>query len=104
MKIVKLAAGFAVGYVLGSRAGRDAYERIAANARQLRAHPAVRQSQEKGKALLAGGAEAATAKLHRAAADSEPESGTTATRKARPAPKKPEVAAPVEPAVGQPLG
>jgi hypothetical protein len=47
MKIVKLAAGFAVGYVLGSRAGREKYEQIVAGAAQLGNHPAVVQAKQK---------------------------------------------------------
>jgi hypothetical protein len=35
MKIVSLAAGVAVGYVLGSRAGREKYEQIVANVRRI---------------------------------------------------------------------
>ncbi|MFF5297052.1 hypothetical protein [Paractinoplanes globisporus] len=102
MKIVKLAAGFAVGYVLGSRAGRDAYEKIAANARQLREHPTVRQAQEKATVALSSGTDAVTAKLHQAAVDTTPGPSTSATGKARPAPKKTAVITPVESA-GQPL-
>lgn len=34
MALMKLAAGLAVGYVLGTRAGRERYEQIAATARQ----------------------------------------------------------------------
>lgn len=52
MRTFKLAAGFAVGYVLGSRAGRQTYEQIAATARTARDHPAVTQAQQKAKALL----------------------------------------------------
>jgi hypothetical protein len=48
VKIVSLAAGVAVGYVLGSRAGREKYEQIAAAARrvsgELEARTAARQS------------------------------------------------------------
>ena len=39
MRIVKLAAGVAVGYVLGARAGREQYERIAATARRVGGNP-----------------------------------------------------------------
>ena len=52
MRVFKLAAGFAVGYVLGSSAGRERYEQIVAAARTARTHPAVTQAQEKAKALL----------------------------------------------------
>jgi hypothetical protein len=55
MKMLKLAAGVAVGYVLGSRAGREKYEQIAATARKVRANPTVIQAQEKAKGLLGAG-------------------------------------------------
>ena len=41
MKIVSLAAGVAVGYVLGSRAGRDKYEQIVAGIRRMSSQPGV---------------------------------------------------------------
>jgi hypothetical protein len=52
MRVVKFAAGFAVGYVLGSSAGRERYEQIVAAARTAKNHPAVTQVQQKAKALL----------------------------------------------------
>ncbi|GAA2849578.1 hypothetical protein Acy02nite_00450 [Actinoplanes cyaneus] len=118
MKLVKIAAGFAVGYVLGSRAGRDAYEKIATNARQLREHPTVRQAQDKATALLSTGTDAATAKLHQVAADTRPTpsagptTGSGSTADARPARDTvtpavvrptPKPVTPVQPAVGSPL-
>jgi hypothetical protein len=60
MKVVKLAAGLAIGYVLGSRAGRDKYEQIVAAARKAQNHPAVTQAQEKAKDLLAAANTSAT--------------------------------------------
>ncbi len=39
MRIVKLAAGLAAGYVLGARAGRESYERIATAVRTVSARP-----------------------------------------------------------------
>jgi SLT domain-containing protein len=59
MRILTLAAGVAVGYVLGSRAGREKYEEIAATARKMSEHPTVVQAQEKAKELLNNGAQAA---------------------------------------------
>jgi len=44
MAIVKLAAGLAVGYVLGARAGREKYEQIAAAARQIGVLPRTVQA------------------------------------------------------------
>ncbi|GAA2642691.1 hypothetical protein [Paractinoplanes durhamensis] len=55
MRIVKLAAGIAVGYVLGARAGRERYERIAATARKVSENPTVVQARHKAMGLLAGG-------------------------------------------------
>jgi hypothetical protein len=51
VKVFKLAAGLAVGYVLGSRAGREKYEQIVAAARRAQSHPAVTQAQQKARAL-----------------------------------------------------
>jgi hypothetical protein len=62
MRIVKLATGLAVGYVLGSRAGREKYEQIVAGAAQLGRHPAVVQAKQKAmSALGTGSGPAATA-------------------------------------------
>lgn len=52
MKVFKLAAGLAIGYVLGSRAGRDKYDQIAAAARKAQTHPAVTQAQQKARELI----------------------------------------------------
>jgi hypothetical protein len=41
MHKLSLAAGFAAGYVMGSRAGRQRYEQIAQAARKVRDHPTV---------------------------------------------------------------
>jgi hypothetical protein len=62
MALMKLAAGLAVGYVLGARAGRDKYEQIAATARKVSAHPAVGEAQDKAKELVSTGAAAVNAK------------------------------------------
>lgn len=47
MKILKLAAGFAAGYVLGARAGREKFEQIAATARKVSENPTVVQTRQK---------------------------------------------------------
>ncbi|BCY10074.1 hypothetical protein [Actinoplanes sp. L3-i22] len=52
MGMLKLAAGVAAGYVIGAWAGRDKYEKIAATARKVSAHPTVVQTQAKAKALI----------------------------------------------------
>jgi len=54
MKVVTLAAGVAVGYVLGTRAGREKYEQIVAGARKVSSHPTVVQAQTKAKELIGG--------------------------------------------------
>ena len=76
--------------------------KIAANARQLREHPNVRQAQQKATTLLSTGTDAATAKLHHVAVDTAPDRTSAAAGKTRPTPRKP-TATPMEPAVEQPL-
>ena len=63
MKVLTFAAGVAVGYVLGTRAGREKYEEIAAGARKLAGHPAVTDAQAKLKDLVDAGTQAVTAKV-----------------------------------------
>jgi len=65
MKIVRFAAGFAAGYVLGTRAGRERYEQIAEAARRMRGNPAVQQAQQKAKDMVGSGVETAKAKMER---------------------------------------
>ena len=43
-KLILFASGAAVGYVLGTRAGRQRYEEIVANARKLWEHPTVQEA------------------------------------------------------------
>jgi hypothetical protein len=83
MKIVKLAAGFAIGYVLGARAGREQYERIAEAARGLSGSPQVEQAKQKVK-------DTANAKLDQAA------DKAGAPRKPRAPRNKPAESKPVE--------
>lgn len=72
MGFLKLAAGVAVGYVLGSRAGREKYENIAATARKVGSHPTVVQAQDKAKALIGTQTDKVNAKLSAAAASADP--------------------------------
>ena len=44
MRKIVFAAGAAVGYVLGTRAGRQRYEQIAGAARQVASQPTVKQA------------------------------------------------------------
>jgi hypothetical protein len=96
MAMIKLVAGLAVGYVLGSRAGREKYEQIAATARKVNAHPTVVQAQEKAKALVSTGTDKATAKLHSAAVVQDEPATVVPAKTPRPAPRKP------APVTGQP--
>ncbi len=93
MRILTLAAGLAAGYVLGTRAGREKYEQIAATARKMSNHPTVAQAQTKAKNLLSSGTDT-VAETPTATATQEPPavlgdsprpqrrnaSGSTATR------------------------
>jgi hypothetical protein len=60
MKVLTFAAGFAAGYVLGARAGRETYEKITARFDQARTSPTVVQAQQKAK-------DAVATKVHEAA-------------------------------------
>ena len=53
-----LLIGFAAGYVLGSRAGRDRYEQIVAGAQRLAGNPRVQEAA--GRAQEAVGQQAST--------------------------------------------
>jgi hypothetical protein len=44
-KTLSLAAGLAVGYVLGARAGREKYDQLAETARRWAGRPAVTRAQ-----------------------------------------------------------
>ncbi|WP_329563999.1 hypothetical protein [Kitasatospora sp. NBC_01266] len=46
---LSFVAGAAAGYVLGARAGRQRYEQIAAAARKVAEHPAVRDATQRAK-------------------------------------------------------
>ncbi|GIF44596.1 hypothetical protein [Actinoplanes xinjiangensis] len=94
MKVLKLAAGFAVGYVVGSRAGREKYEQIAAYARKTSSHPTVVQAQEKAKGLLSNGSQAVVAKLPHADSATSGKSGSDSHTTSRPAAVSPSPATP----------
>ncbi|WP_433041453.1 hypothetical protein [Dactylosporangium sp. CS-033363] len=44
MRLLTVAAGVAVGYVLGTRAGREKYDQIVASTGRLRANPTAGQA------------------------------------------------------------
>ena len=56
---LKLLAGLTAGYVLGARAGRERYERIAEATRRLSERPEVRELTGKVRAGLGAGLEKA---------------------------------------------
>ena len=59
--------GMAVGYVLGTREGRERYEQLVRNARKVMDHPTVQEArgvvQAEASRLYAGGKEAVSEKL-----------------------------------------
>ena len=95
MKVVTLAAGLAVGYVLGSRAGREKYDQIVATVNKVSGQPGVVKAQDKAKELLDAGTDAVTAKLAAAAPDQDstpPAKTTPRPARRKPAPTPPGVA------------
>lgn len=70
-----VAAGFATGYVLGTRAGRQRYEQLAEAARRVRDDPTVQSAvgvvQDKAARLYAGGKSAVNQKLGTSRTDAE---------------------------------
>ena len=64
MGMMKVAAGFAVGYVLGTRTGRDTYEQIVDGARKLSNHPAVDRAQAKIEDATSAAADVAPTKAN----------------------------------------
>jgi hypothetical protein len=56
---LKLLTGLAAGYILGARAGRERYERIAEGARRLAERPEVRELTGKVRSGLGAGLEKA---------------------------------------------
>lgn len=73
MRIFKLAAGLATGYVLGSRAGREKYELIVAQYQKISGHPSVVQAQERTKQALSSRTSEVITKLDPTTPDSTPE-------------------------------
>ncbi len=52
MRLLTIGAGFAIGYVLGTRAGREKYEQIVASTRRLRENPTAGQAVQAAQELL----------------------------------------------------
>ena len=72
MKIIRFAAGLAVGYVLGSRAGRERYEQIVAAARKAQDHPAVIEVKQKARELVGSAADTTAVEVTPAATTTAP--------------------------------
>ena len=81
MKVFTLAAGLAIGYVLGSWAGREKYEQIVAGYQKVSSHPTVVQTQEKAKELLSSGTSTAISRLDPITPDTQPEPTVTAPQR-----------------------
>lgn len=62
MRSLTFAAGLATGYVLGTRAGREKYERIIAGAREFPDRPTVAHLQSRAAELVNVGIDAITKK------------------------------------------
>jgi len=54
MAVKRFALGFAAGYILGARAGRERYEQIRQLWNRFSGNPAVQQFAERGKDAAAG--------------------------------------------------
>jgi hypothetical protein len=64
MKVVWIAAGFAAGYVLGAKAGRERYQQIVDTAQEWANKPTVIDAQLKVKELAERGREAVVTKVN----------------------------------------
>jgi hypothetical protein len=64
MKVIWIAAGFAAGYVLGTKAGRERYQQIVDTAQEWANKPAVIDAQGKVKELAERGREAVVTKVN----------------------------------------
>jgi cytoskeletal protein RodZ len=82
MRVMRLAAGLAVGYVLGSRAGRESYEQIVAAVRKVGGHPPVAESNEATENPISTSADPRTSKP---AAGTTPDEPTAPAGEAAPA-------------------
>jgi|SwirhisoilCB1_FD_contig_31_5132185_length_399_multi_3_in_0_out_0_1 hypothetical protein len=85
MKVLTLAAGVAVGYVLGSRAGREKYDQIVETYHKVSGQPAVVRAQDKAKELIDTG----TDKVAEKKADLQEKTASKSTATPRPPRRKP---------------
>jgi hypothetical protein len=80
MRTMTFAAGLTVGYVLGTKAGHEKYEQLAATARRLGDQPLVSQTQTALKDLAHTTGEAAATKIASLAPDTSGTSGHSSSR------------------------
>nr|BFE59056.1 hypothetical protein GCM10020063_035820 [Dactylosporangium thailandense] len=88
MRLLTLAAGAAVGYVLGARAGREKYEQIVASTGRLRANPTPGQAVQTVQELFSAPAPAATTPVKALPTPAEAVPTPTPTSTAAPKPRK----------------
>lgn len=86
MRIIWIAAGFAAGYVMGSKAGRERYEQIRRTASDFMHTPVVHDAQAKVKDLAERGAEAVATKVGLSSSKDSVEEPVMATPQSYPRP------------------
>ncbi len=69
MKTLWLGVGFAAGYVLGAKAGRERYEQIARATREFLNTPEVTEAQAKVRQMAERGRDAVRSKLQTTTSD-----------------------------------
>ncbi len=88
MRIFTLAVGFAAGYVMGSKAGRQRYEQIRRTASDFMHTPVVSDAQARVKELAERGAETVAAKVGLSSTHQDtPETVAMAAAPGQPRPK-----------------
>jgi hypothetical protein len=63
MRVIRFAVGVAVGYVLGTRAGRERYEQIVEQARKVAGSPPVAAAQDRVTEMIDKGKEQVTRRI-----------------------------------------
>ena len=63
MKTLTFVAGAAIGYVFGTKAGREKYQQLVEGARAFSEKPAVQQAQSKVKDMVGQGTSAVASKM-----------------------------------------
>jgi len=68
----RFALGFAVGYILGARAGRERYRQMVGWWNSFAGNPMIIRAAERGKDLVEGGGRALAEQVQRRVSSSEP--------------------------------